>query len=324
MEFSYNDLKVLKSLVQEFDKEEFEIFKTGSLFCLKVWFDFEYLQSLTSLSLSEGKISDHYVVFNLDKDEELQINFKKTIVEGDRLFDIIKKPKKQLKSIKLILQVVKDKKLFKNLSLLKNFDKVSREKAIELSKDSHGIFEDQRVKEIKNIQEVKTTEKEPDEERVLEITETKSLELVEHTDSSDVTIQELVEISQQELGVIISYKLGVIRKMIEKRVFTALIKSIYKYFIKHIILTTLSTIEEKNPEIFEKQTKQQVLSHILEQCKNVGYFNKITKGSSIVKSSNPYIEFGKTMRPKIKEQHPEMSAKDIFKMIAQMWRERKQ
>jgi hypothetical protein len=321
MEFSYNDLKVLKSLVQEFDKEEFEIFKTCSLFCLKVWFDFEYLQSLTSLSLSEGKISDHYVVFNLDKDEELQVNFKKTIVEGDRLFDIIKKPKKQLKSIKLILQVVKDKKLFKNFE---NFDKVSREKAIELSKDSHGIFEDQRVKDVKNVEKLKANEKEPDERQVLEITETKTPELVENSDSSDVTIQELTEISQQELGVIISYKLGVIRKMIEKRVFTALIKSIYKYFIKHIILTTLSTIEEKNPEVYEHKTKQQLLSHILEQCKNVGYFNKITKGSSPVKNSNPYIEFGKAMRPKIKEQHPEMSAKDIFKTIAQMWRERKQ
>jgi len=318
MEFSYNDLKVLKSLVQEFDKEEFEIFKTGSLFCLKVWFDFEYLQSLTNLSLSEGRLSDHYVVFNLDKDEELQVNFKKTIVEGDRLFDIIKKPKKQLKSIKLILQVVKDKKLFKNFE---NFEKVSREKAIELSKDSHGIFEDQRRKE-KNEEKVKANEKEPNERQVLEIT--KSPEIVENSDSSDVTIQEIAEISQQELGVIISYKLGVIRKMIEKRVFTALIKSIYKYFIKHIILTTLSTIEEKNPEVYEHKTKQQVLSHILEQCKNVGYFNKITKGSSVVKTSNPYIEFGKAMRPKIKEQHPEMSAKDIFKTIAQMWRERKQ
>ena len=320
MEFSYNDLKVLKSLVQEFDKEEFEIFKTGSLFCLKVWFDFEYLQSLTSLSLSEGKISDHYVVFNLDKDEELQINFKKTIVEGDRLFDIIKKPKKQLKSIKLILQVVKDKKLFKNFE---NFDKISRKKALELSKDSHGIFEDQRRKE-------KNEEKKSEENRVIEINETKMIEQseskasIDSTNSSDVTIQELAEVSQQELGVIVSYKLGIIRKMIEKRVFTAMIKSIYKYFIKHIILTTLSTIEEKNPDVYQKQTKQQLLSHILEQCKNVGYFNKITKGSSVVKTSNPYIEFGKAMRPKIKEQHPEMSAKDIFKTIAQMWRERKQ
>jgi hypothetical protein len=246
----------------------------------------------------------------------LQVNFKKTIVEGDRLFDIIKKPKKQLKSIKLILQVVKDKKLFKNFE---NFDKVTKEKAIELSKDSHGIFEDQRRKEKKS-----------EENRVIELNETKTIEQsesktsIDSTNSSDVTIQELAEISQQELGVIISYKLGVIRKMIEKRVFTTLIKSIYKYFIKHIILTTLSTIEEKNPNVYENQTKQQLLSHILEQCKNVGYFNKITKGSSAVKSSNPYIEFGKTMRPKIKEKHPEMSAKDIFKTIAQMWRERKQ
>jgi hypothetical protein len=321
MEFSYNDLKVLKSLVQEFDKEEFEIFKTGSLFCLKVWFDFEYLQSLTSLSLSEGKITDNYVVFNLDKDEELQVNFKKTIVEGDRLFDIIKKPKKQLKSIKLILQVVKDKKLFKNFE---NFDKVTKGKAIELSKDSHGIFEDQRVKEVKK------NEKESDQNRVIGLNETKTFEQsesktsIDSTNSSDVTIQELAEISQQELGVIISYKLGVIRKMIEKRVYTALIKSIYKYFIKHIILTTLSTIEEKNPELYKHKTKQQLLSHILEQCKNVGYFNKITKGSSGVKTPNPYIEFGKAMRPKIKERHPEISAKDIFKTIAQMWRERKQ
>jgi hypothetical protein len=103
MELSYNDLKVLKSLVQEFEKEDFEIYKTGKLFCLKVWFNFEYLQSLTTLSLSEGRLQDNYAVFNLDKDEELQVNFKKTLVENDRLFDIIKKPKKQLKSIKLIL-----------------------------------------------------------------------------------------------------------------------------------------------------------------------------------------------------------------------------
>jgi hypothetical protein len=312
MEFSYNDLKVLKSLVQEFEKEDFEIFKTGKLFCLKVWFNFEYLQSLTNLSLSEGRLCDNYAVFNLDKDEELQVNFKKTLVEGDRLFDIIKKPKKQLKSIKLILQVVKDKKMFKNL------ENVSKEDAIKLSKDSHGIFEDQRKKETEKVEKKTDEDLGETDERVLEIIETKTIEL-----TSDVTIQELAEVSQQELGVIISYKLGIIRKMIEKRVFTALIKSIYKYFIKHIILTTLSTVEQKNPDIFEKQTKNQILAHILEQCKNVGYFNKITKTSS-QNSTNPYIEFGKLMRPKIKEQHPEMSAKDIFKTIAQLWRERKQ
>jgi len=318
-EFSYNDLKVLKSIVQEFSDNDFELFKTGELVCLKIWFDFDYLQELTSLSLQEGRLTDNYVILNLDKDEELQVNFKKSLVQGDRLFDIIKKPmlskRKELKSVKLILQVIKDKKLMKKL------DKVSKKEAEELSSESHGIFGDQK-KNDKNT-DIKSSVKEVEDKVEDKDKVTKEVEELYDTydeEKSEISYDELSEVACKELYTIVTYKLGNIRKMIKKKVVDALVKSLYKFVIKQTINITIETAQ------IDKNESQEILSKVLVKCKEFGFYSKRKhdkhdKSNQV--SKNPYIEFGKTVRPQIAKENPEMNAKEVLTLIAKMWTEKK-
>lgn len=323
-QFSYNDLKVLRSIVEEFPNNNFELFKSGELLCLKVWFDFDYLQEITTLELQEGRITDHYAVFNLDRDEELQVNFKKTIVNGkdDRLFDIVKKPvlskKKELKAVKLILQVVKDKKLLRKFSTT---DKISKEKAIELSKDSHGIFEDQKTNSKK-----KDDKKDERNEKKREVKETKEEKKEEKKDETntevkeeknDISCEELSEVACKELCFIISHTLGNMRKMIDKKVLDTMVKCIYKYFVKQTINITLEVME------VDKKEGKNISLNVLSKCKEVGIFHKAKREKSEnTKRANPYIEFGKKMRPELIKQHPDMKSKDMLRLIAKLWRER--
>jgi len=316
-QFSYNDLKVLRSIVEEFPNNNFELFKSGELLCLKVWFDFDYLQEITTLELQEGRITDHYAVFNLDRDEELQVNFKKTIVNGkdDRLFDIVKKPvlskKKELKAVKLILQVVKDKKLLRKFSTT---DKISKEKAIELSKDSHGIFEDQKTNSKK-----KDDKKDERNEKKREVKETKENEVKEEKkeEKNEISCEELSEVACKELCFIISHMLGNMRKMIDKKVLDTMVKCIYKYFVKQTINITLEVME------VDKKEGKNISLNVLSKCKEVGIFHKAKREKSEnTKRANPYIEFGKKIRPELIKKHPDMKAKDMLRLIAKLWRER--
>jgi len=331
-QYSYNDLKVLRSIVEEFPNNEFEVFKSGELLCLKVWFDFDYLQEITTLELQESRITDQYAVFNLDRDEELQVNFKKTLVNNSkegRLFDIVKKPvlskKKELKTVKLILQVIKDKKLFRKFL---STDKVSKATAMELSKNSHGIFEDQKTNSTKNDKSDKKKKDEDDKnekdkketkdiETKIEINTEINTEIKE--EKNDISCEELSEVACKELCFIISHTLGNMRKMIDKRVLDTMVKCIYKYFVKQTIHITLEVME-----VDKKEGKDISLS-VLSKCKEVGIFHKAKREKSEnTKRANPYIEFGKQMRPELIKQHPEMKAKDMLTLIAKLWRERQQ
>jgi hypothetical protein len=318
MSFGYNELKVLKSFCEEFQEENFEIYKSNNLFCVKVWFgtsSFEALTSSLTISfISEEKLKKEelYIIFNIDKDNELQLNFKKSIVSGDRNFDIIKKftkKDKQIKSIKLLLQLIIDKKLFK-----KYFETISKEKAIEFSKDSHGIFQDQKNKKDVDKKEI-VIEKEN-----VQILENKEKEENKtNNNEDDISLDELSEVAVKELFVLLSYKLGNIKKMVEKKVVDAMSKSMYKYIIKQIINITLQTagVDDKR-----------LANDILIKCKNAGCFNKNkhskqSNPSSDVKKINPYIEFSKKMRPQIKRDNPNMKGTEIVQMIAKLWNQKK-
>jgi len=340
--FSYNDLKVLRSIVEEFPNNEFELFKSGELLCLKVWFDFDYLKEITTLELQEGRITDQYAVFNLDRDEELQVNFKNSILTNgsklSRLFDIVKKPvlakKKELKTVKLILQVIKDRKMFRKFS---SVDKISKTMAIELSKNSYGIFGDQKTASKKkgnnNIVDEEKRENKIDRdinknddlnERVVKKNEEKVIEEKKENEekeeeSNDISLDELSEVACKELYFIISHTLGNMRKMMEKKVVDTMVKCIYKYFIKQTINITLEVAE------IDKKAGKDITSSVLEKCKDTGIFHKPKREKTDkIKKTNPYIEFGNKMRPQLSKEHPSMNAKDTLKLIAKMWRERQQ
>ena len=318
MSFGYNELKVLKSFCEEFQEEKFEIYKSNNLFCVKVWFgtlSFEALTSSLTISFipeEKFKKEDLCIIFNIDKDNELQLNFKKSIVSGDRNFDIIKKftkKDKQIKSIKLLLQLIIDKKLFK-----KDFETISKEKAIEFSKDSHGIFQDQKNKKDVDKKEI-VIEKE--NVQILENKEDKE-ENKTNNNEDDISLDELSEVAVKELFVLLSYKLGNIKKMVEKKVVDTMSKSMYKYIIKQIINITLQTagVDDKK-----------LANDILIKCKNAGCFNKTNKksnvSSEVKRATNPYIEFSKKMRPQIKRDNPNMKGTEIVQMIAKLWNQKK-
>lgn len=321
MSFGYNELKVLKSFCEEFQEEKFEIYKSNNLFCVKVWFDSSVFEKITSsLSIAfnpveQIKTEHSYIIFNVDKDNELQLNFKKSIVAGDRNFDIIKKigkKDKQLKSIKLLLQLISDKKLFK-----KDFETISKEKSIELSRDSYGIFQDQKNKKDVDKKE-NVIEKENVE--ILENKENKEHDKNDKNDKNDddISLDELSEVAVKELFVLLSYKLGNIKKMVEKKVVDAMSKSMYKYIIKQVINITLQIagVDDKK-----------LVNEILSKCKNLGCFNKTNKKSNIStdvkRGTNPYIEFSKKMRPQIKRDNPTIKGKEIIQMIAKLWNQNK-
>jgi hypothetical protein len=321
MSFGYNELKVLKSFCEEFQEEKFEIYKSNNLFCLKVWFGISSFESLTSsLSISfipeENLRSNNnlYIIFNIDKDNELQLNFKKSIVEGDRTFDIIKKftkKDKQLKSIKLLLQLINDKKLFK-----KDFETLSKEKAIDLSRESHGIFQDQKNK--KDVEKIEKIEKIIIAENIEFVENKEKEENKDDKDKDDISLDELSEVAVKELFVLLSYKLGNIKKMVEKKVVDAMSKSMYKYIIKQVINITLqiSGVEDKK-----------LVNEMLSKCKTLGCFNKTNKkshvSSDVKRSTNPYIEFSKKMRPQIKRDNPNMKGTEIVQLIAKLWNQKK-
>lgn len=317
--FGYNELKVLRSIVEEFEEQEFEIYKSNDLLCIKIWFEFSFLKGLTTLSLKESVYSkDHYVILNLDSDKELQVNFKKSIVNGDRVFDIIKKPKNKLKSVKLILQRVQDKNLFRKLQ-----EVIYKNDAFECSKDSYGIFRDQKEKDNKidvKLQEVVIENK-------ISKVENKHVEN-KHVENESLPYDELSEEARKELGILISHNLGSMKKMIEKRVFDSIIKSMFKYIVTQTINITMQTVKiEQTEDINETMSinQRQLTTQVLSKCKELGFFNKVLKSNNEKKVQvNPYIEFGKQVRPKIKTDHPEMNSKEILKIIAKMWNDKKQ
>lgn len=285
--FNKNELKILRFFVD--DLEEFRFYQKEKQFFLKIKKTFSQIQSYTKLSLIKSQEEDTeklYIIFNLTTDNNLQVNLPKSLVYGDKTFDIIQPHLSVDKNIKKILVLIKDKRLFKNL------DSITNNEAKILTKDSKSIFP-------------KTETDEKKEEKKQEVEEIKKDESTDNnTNNVELYFQAVSEINE-----LLRSQLGMLANLFDKKVFVKVSKQVIKTLLVSIIKTTLQ-VSDINDDA--------VLSECLQSCKNLGLFSprSIKKGCS---RTNGYLLFMKENKDNIKNEHNLKGIIEINKVVSNKW-----
>lgn len=288
--FNKNELKILRFFVDDYG--EFTFYQKDKNHFFKVPKTLEQMKQYTKMTiLSQDNM---YIVYNLTFDNNLQINFPKACVSGektDRTFEIIQPFLSSDKQLHKILLLIKEKKFFKSL------DSMKRTEAISLSANSKSIFP--------KMEKVEESKQENNEEAM----ETH----IDKNNSENIKNIKIYYNAVDEIEQLLKLQLGNLSNLFANSVFKKISKQMMKTLVTEIIQITLNVISSEKSENVNINDD---ISEYINKVKEEGLFcpKKIGK-------INGYLLYIRENRDKVKKEMNTNSLVEINRVMSKKWKE---